>query len=295
MGAGSYRARLAVGTVVLAASLAGASLAWACSPMIPLRVGAPTVAAGSAVTVSGQFEKGPVEIHLDTMTGPLLGTAPGGSQFGVGVVVPRSTTAGTHVVLAQAMPAGVPFGEPGRVSFNVTAPKPVAPPVSPPVTSANGGGTNATPPAPGATGGTQAGPTPPGGTSAIGTQQASSSPTRPAVPSKAATAAGGAGATAARAAAGGATSAAADQPGGADPAQVAADQGDAIPPLNGPPEDAVPSHRHGQASSTSGPWAVGLGILAAGLAVLFVGLTLALVRQRPALAVTPPSAQTPRS
>jgi len=91
----------AVGVVV------PAGLAWACVAVMSLTTVSPTVQPGGTVTVIGrEFAQGaPVEIHLDSPTGPLLTTAPPPtttmtSKFNWDVPIPANTPYGQHVLFA---------------------------------------------------------------------------------------------------------------------------------------------------------------------------------------------------
>lgn len=147
--------RLQVG--VLAAgviALVQASVSWACIFLAGITVSAGNVQPGGSVTVNGiGFGSNPVDLHLDTLTGPVLATVtpdPKGN-FHQAVTVPQNAANGQHVLVAAeaaATPSGSNDGSaqgvPARAVFQVgtAAPAPAASPARPvQVDSTAGGGT----------------------------------------------------------------------------------------------------------------------------------------------------------
>ncbi len=101
------RRRWAVGVGAAMAVLVPAGLAWACVAVISLTTVSSTVQPGGTVTVIGrEFAAGaPVDIHLDSPTGPLLTSAPAPtttmtSKFTWDVPIPANTPYGQHLLYA---------------------------------------------------------------------------------------------------------------------------------------------------------------------------------------------------
>ncbi len=112
-----------------------AGLAWACVAVVSLTTVSPTVQPGGTVTVIGrEFAQGaPVEIHLDSPTGPLLTTAPPPtttmtSKFSWDVPIPADVPYGDHVLFAvqnyHNMNASVPRS---AIYVGVPPPAPTGP------------------------------------------------------------------------------------------------------------------------------------------------------------------------
>ncbi len=83
--------RISVLAVLAVASLGmfSAALAWACTPQSHIDLGATSGHPGDSIAVSGNaFLSGPVEIHWNSSTGPLLATATG-PAFTVNVTLPK--------------------------------------------------------------------------------------------------------------------------------------------------------------------------------------------------------------
>lgn len=99
--------RLAVGVVAALAALLPAGLAWACVAPVSLTTSTPSVQPGGTVHIIGR-ESGPgapIEIHLDSVTGPLLSTVtgqPGGmtSKWESDVPLPADIPYGKHFLYA---------------------------------------------------------------------------------------------------------------------------------------------------------------------------------------------------
>lgn len=101
------RRRLTLAMLAAAAAVVPAGLAWACVAPVSLTVANPSVQPGGTVTVSfKEFGQGaPVDLHLDSTTGPLLGTlAPPTStmtgSYTMDVTIPPNTTYGTHFLVS---------------------------------------------------------------------------------------------------------------------------------------------------------------------------------------------------
>lgn len=99
--------RLAVGTVAALAVMVPMSVAWACVAPVSLTTSSPTVQPGGTVHIIGR-ETGPgapIEIHMDSVTGPLLLTVTGQvggmtAKWEADVTIPANTQYGTHVLYA---------------------------------------------------------------------------------------------------------------------------------------------------------------------------------------------------
>ena len=103
----STRRRLTLAMLATAAVILPAGLAWACVAPVSLTVNNPQVQPGGTVTVSfKEFGQGaPVDLHLDSTTGPILGTlAPPTStmtgSYTMDVTIPPNTTFGTHFLVS---------------------------------------------------------------------------------------------------------------------------------------------------------------------------------------------------
>lgn len=114
-----------------AAVLVPAGLAWGCVGVVSLTTSSPTVQPGGTLTVTGRefAAKVPVDIHLDSATGPVLVTVPGpsstmNSKFTATVPIPGNIQAGEHVLFASQDHHDMNSGQPARAVFYVG----VAPP-----------------------------------------------------------------------------------------------------------------------------------------------------------------------
>lgn len=123
-----------VGMVAAVAVVVPAALASACVGLISLTTGSSTVQPGGVVTVFGrEFAEGaPVEIHLDSPTGPLLATAPPPtttmtSQFRLDVTIPPDVKPGQHVLVANQQYHNMNAGVPARAVIHVGTPPPAVP------------------------------------------------------------------------------------------------------------------------------------------------------------------------
>jgi hypothetical protein len=116
------------------------ALAWACVGLVSLTAKNPTVQPGGTVTVVGkEFAQGaPVDIHLDTIDGPILASAPPPtttmtSQFTQDVPIPANISAGPHVLIATQNEHNMNAGAPARTVIYVgtSAAAPAAPAARP--------------------------------------------------------------------------------------------------------------------------------------------------------------------
>lgn len=136
----SFRRRFALALAGVVALAVPAGLAWACVGVVSLTNNSPTVQPGGTITVTGRefAAKVPVDIHLDSPTGPILVTAPGpdstmNSKFTVAVPIPANITPGPHVLLASQDHHDMNSGQPARTVFSVggSPPGAAAPPARP--------------------------------------------------------------------------------------------------------------------------------------------------------------------
>ncbi|MGI9120070.1 MAG: hypothetical protein ACR2G7_08130 [Acidimicrobiales bacterium] len=132
--------RWVVWAVAVAGFLAPAGVAWACVGIMSLTTSASSVQPGGTVTVFGRefAQKEPVEIHLDSPTGPLLATAPPPestmtSRFEVMATIPADVGRGPHLLVATQNYHHMNAGAPARASIFVgtEAPAPASPPSRP--------------------------------------------------------------------------------------------------------------------------------------------------------------------
>ena len=116
--------------------LVPAGLAWGCVALVAFRTNGPgTVQPGGTVEVfGGEFASGqPVDIRLDSVTGPVLFTVPDPrpstmtSQFTVQVPIPQDITPGPHVLVATQNHYDMNVGIPARASIYVNGSPPAAP------------------------------------------------------------------------------------------------------------------------------------------------------------------------
>ncbi len=113
---------------------------WACVGLVSLTTDSPTVQPGGTVLVTGkEFASGsPVHIHLDSLTGSVLATAPPPtstmtSEFTIPVTIPANLRDGRHVLVATQNHHGMNGGIPARAVIYVgtAQPAPAAPPERP--------------------------------------------------------------------------------------------------------------------------------------------------------------------
>jgi hypothetical protein len=115
--------------------LTAASATWACVAVFSFTTVSSSVQPGGTVTVVGRgFAQGaPIDIHLDSPTGPILATAPPPnttmtSQSVLGVTIPEDTPIGTHILVANQKYHDMNAGGPTRAMIHVGTSAPVAPP-----------------------------------------------------------------------------------------------------------------------------------------------------------------------
>ena len=116
------------------AALIPVGLAWACVGLVSLTTSSTTVEAGSTLTVVGrEFAPGvPVEIHLDSLGGPILATVPpfstGGmnTQFTATVPIPANVSQGQHILIAYQQEHYMNAGNPARATIFVGTATPAA-------------------------------------------------------------------------------------------------------------------------------------------------------------------------
>ncbi|MDQ1422364.1 MAG: hypothetical protein QOJ52_4326 [Acidimicrobiaceae bacterium] len=124
---------LGAGTAAAIAVMLPVSFAWACIGLVSLTTSSSTVQPGGTLTVIGkEFASGaPVLIHLDSITGPVIGTAPPPtstmtSQFKLDVTIPTDVSVGPHLLIATQTEHNMNGGNPARaliyVGTNAPAP-----------------------------------------------------------------------------------------------------------------------------------------------------------------------------
>lgn len=119
---------------VLAALSVPIAVVFACVSVAALTATPQTVQPGGTVTVTGgDYVPGfPVQIHLDSVDGPVVGTvaSPTGpssmrSQFRVDVTLPSTLSVGQHVLIATQNSHNMTAGMPARAAIYVgAAPQP---------------------------------------------------------------------------------------------------------------------------------------------------------------------------
>jgi hypothetical protein len=144
----TYR-RCLVGLVAGAAAImTPAAMAWACVGLVSLTATPNTAQPGGTLTVVGKefAAKAPVLIHLDTITGPVLATAPPPtstmtSQFKIQVTLPADISVGPHLLIATQDEHNMNGGNPARAQIYVgtSAPAASAPAARPTTLAAKSG------------------------------------------------------------------------------------------------------------------------------------------------------------
>jgi hypothetical protein len=136
----SARQRLVLGAAIATAALVPAAIAWACVGVVSLTSSSATVQAGGKLTLTGRefAQSVPIQIHLDSPTGPVLATVPGPSdtmtsKFTVDVTIPVNIPTGQHYLVATQDQHDMNSGEPARSVFYVgtSPPASAAPPARP--------------------------------------------------------------------------------------------------------------------------------------------------------------------
>ncbi|MHB1535135.1 MAG: carbohydrate-binding protein [Acidimicrobiales bacterium] len=111
--------------------------AWACLGLAGITTTTASVQPGGTVTVNGvEFGSNPVQIHLDSITGPVLATAVPNSNSGnftQAVTLPAGVASGQHVLVATEAAAtpngknnGSSSGTPARTLIQVGSSAPAA-------------------------------------------------------------------------------------------------------------------------------------------------------------------------
>lgn len=125
--------RHALAALALALALVPAGLASACVAVVSLTSESKTVQPGGTLTVRlREFASMvPVTIRLDSLTGPVLITAPGpsstmNSDFTADVPIPANITPGEHFLLAFQDHHDMNSGAPARTAFYVGSGPPAA-------------------------------------------------------------------------------------------------------------------------------------------------------------------------
>ena len=134
------RRRWMFGTVAAAAVLVPAGMAWGCVTVANMIANNPAVQPGGTVSITvREFAQGaPIEIHLDSATGPLLTTVPPPTTTMTStntwdVPIPANTPYGTHTLNATQNYHNMQGGLPARATIYVGTQPPasVAPPARP--------------------------------------------------------------------------------------------------------------------------------------------------------------------
>ncbi len=132
--------RLALAIVGTVAVVVPAGLAWACVGVVSLTNSSPSVQPGDTLTVRARefAAKIPVDIRLDSLSGPVLVTAPGpdstmNSNFTIDVPIPADISGGRHILVATQDHHDMNSGAPARTVFYVgtTPPAPAGPQARP--------------------------------------------------------------------------------------------------------------------------------------------------------------------
>ena len=115
--------------------LVPASIAWACVAPVSLTTSSPTVQPGGIVHIIGRETApgAPIEIHLDSVGGPLLLTVTGQvggmtSKWEADVPMPTNITYGKHVLYAVQNYRNMNAGVPRAAIYVGTEPEPAATP-----------------------------------------------------------------------------------------------------------------------------------------------------------------------
>ena len=118
--------RFPAALVASVAVLLPAGLTWACVGVVSLTHSSSTVQPGGTLKVTGRefAQDVPVQIHLDSPTGPVLTTVPPPdstmtSSFTVDVQIPSDISPGRHLLLATQAHHDMNSGQPARSVFYV--------------------------------------------------------------------------------------------------------------------------------------------------------------------------------
>ncbi len=128
-----------------------ASVAWACLSLAGITTGGGSVPPGGTLTLTGvEFGSNPVQVHLDSLDGPVLATATpdtNSGNFTQAVTLPADVPAGQHVLMATEAAAtangknnGAATGVPARAVIQVgNSATPAAAPARPLALASNSG------------------------------------------------------------------------------------------------------------------------------------------------------------
>jgi hypothetical protein len=138
------------GFLAVVVAVLWASSSWACIFLGGISVSATSVQPGGSLTIKGlSFGSNPVELHLDTLTGPVLATVTPDAKgnFNQPVTIPQTIGTGSHVIVATEAAAtpdgsnsGSAQGVPSRAMFQVGTAPPSTTPAARPVQVAKGVG-----------------------------------------------------------------------------------------------------------------------------------------------------------
>lgn len=137
---GRRRWRWALGVIAASGALLPAAIAWACVTLVQLTASPSGVQAGGTVTVTAvdTAPGAPIEIHLDSPTGPLLATVPPHTEsvmtgtWTTNVTIPADTSAGEHFLVATQDYHNMNSGMPARATIYVNQPVPATGQTPPP-------------------------------------------------------------------------------------------------------------------------------------------------------------------
>lgn len=125
----SWRGRLGLCAAAcgVMAALVPAAIAYACIGVVGLSTSPSVVQPGGTVTVTGKdfVNDKPVELHLDSVTGPLIYTVPKSSgdvmtsNFSVTFQLPSTVSNGAHVLVATQDEHDMNGGNPARAALYV--------------------------------------------------------------------------------------------------------------------------------------------------------------------------------
>ncbi|MEX2289569.1 MAG: hypothetical protein WD794_04480 [Mycobacteriales bacterium] len=125
--------RWVIPSLLSAALLAPAAIAYACVAVMAIKTDVSTVEPGGTVNVFGAdfASDEPVELRLDSLDGPLLATIPPPestmtSKFNVPVTIPADVEPGEHVILANQVYHHMNSGAPARAAIFVGTEAPAA-------------------------------------------------------------------------------------------------------------------------------------------------------------------------
>ena len=128
---GRLKRRWVLATIgALVATIIPAVVVYACIGVVGLSTSPTSVQPGGSVTVTGKdFAPGvPVDLHLDSATGPVIFTVPAfktdsmESTFSVTVPIPSSVSVGAHVLVATQAERDMNSGNPARAALYVGVP-----------------------------------------------------------------------------------------------------------------------------------------------------------------------------